>query len=107
MEITRNGATTTPGPPDWFTGTVLIDDDGRPTRETAPLWNDKRTMGLVREFESRHPPADYLARTEFLRDLSRRGGVGAMEEPFGFLPRAAYFGGLNQLQIVRALGVPA
>jgi len=44
-------------------GTVLIDDDGRPTRETAPLWNDKRTVGLVREFESRHPSADYLAQT--------------------------------------------
>ena len=38
---------------------------------------------------------DYLARTHFLRDLSRRGGVGAMEEPFGFLPRASYFGGLT------------
>src|SRR5262245_57696733 len=32
-------------------GTVLIDDDGRPTRATAPLWNDKRTVGLVRDFE--------------------------------------------------------
>lgn len=44
-------------------GTVLIDDDGRPTRETAPLWNDKRTVGLVREFESRHSSADYLKQT--------------------------------------------
>jgi predicted AlkP superfamily pyrophosphatase or phosphodiesterase len=38
---------------------------------------------------------DYLWRTEFLRDLARRGGSGAMEEPFGFLPRSAYFGGLT------------
>jgi xylulokinase len=44
-------------------GTVLIDDDGQPTRTTAPLWNDKRTVGLVREFESRHPSAEYLAQT--------------------------------------------
>jgi len=38
---------------------------------------------------------DYLWRTEFLRDLARRAAVGAMEEPFGFLPRASYFGGLT------------
>jgi xylulokinase len=44
-------------------GTILIDDDGRPTRATAPLWNDKRTVGLVRDFEAAHAPADYLAKT--------------------------------------------
>ncbi len=44
-------------------GTVLIDADGRPTRETAPLWNDKRTVELVRSFEAAHAPADYLAKT--------------------------------------------
>jgi len=44
-------------------GTVLIDDDGRPTRDNAPLWNDKRTVGLVRDFEAAHAPADYLAKT--------------------------------------------
>lgn len=38
---------------------------------------------------------DYLERTTFLRALARRGGVGSMEEPFGFVPRAAYFGGLT------------
>src|SRR5688572_229630 len=36
---------------------------------------------------------DYLWRTHFLRDLAHRSGIGEMEEPFGFLPRAAYFGG--------------
>ncbi len=43
-------------------GTVLVDAAGRPTRETAPLWNDKRTAGLVAAFEAAHPTADYLAR---------------------------------------------
>jgi xylulokinase len=44
-------------------GTVLIDDDGRPTRANAPLWNDKRTVSLVEDFEAKHPAARYLAQT--------------------------------------------
>ena len=43
--------------------TVLIDADGRLTRATAPLWNDKRTVPQVTSFERDHQPADYLART--------------------------------------------
>lgn len=38
---------------------------------------------------------DYLARTRFLRTLARTSAVGRLEEPFGFCPRAAYFGGLS------------
>ena len=41
-------------------GTVLVDGDGVPTRANAPLWNDKRTVALVAEFEAAHPSADYL-----------------------------------------------
>ncbi len=41
-------------------GTVLLDDDGRLVRETAPLWNDKRAQELVVEFRDRHPFAEYL-----------------------------------------------
>jgi len=41
-------------------GTVLIDDDGELTRETVPLWNDKRTVGHVTAFEAGHRPQDYL-----------------------------------------------
>lgn len=36
-------------------GTVLIDDDGRLTRDTAPLWNDKRTAPQVADFAARVP----------------------------------------------------
>ena len=43
--------------------TVLVDGDGALTRQTAPLWNDKRTAGLVEAFERRHPTADILAET--------------------------------------------
>lgn len=44
-------------------GTVLVDADGRLTRETAPLWNDKRTAADVAAFSARVAPGDYLAAT--------------------------------------------
>ncbi len=42
-------------------GAVLIDEGGRLTRETAPLWNDKRTVALVAEFERTVGVSAYLA----------------------------------------------
>ncbi|MDR5839113.1 FGGY family carbohydrate kinase [Caballeronia sp. LZ034LL] len=44
-------------------GTVLIDADGQLTRDTAPLWNDKRTFGQVAQFRARHDAASYLHKT--------------------------------------------
>ena len=44
-------------------GTVLIDADGRLTRDTAPLWNDKRTFAQVESFRAQHAPESYLAKT--------------------------------------------
>ncbi len=44
-------------------GTVLVDDDGLPTRQAVPLWNDKRTLGYVQEFESREHLEDWLPET--------------------------------------------
>ncbi|HEX3982228.1 MAG TPA: FGGY family carbohydrate kinase [Acidisoma sp.] len=44
-------------------GTVLVDDSGALTRETAPLWNDKRTVAAVAAFEAQHLPSDYLSLT--------------------------------------------
>lgn len=44
-------------------GTVLLDTNGRLTRATVPLWNDKRTAGLVKTFEAAHRPADYLKKS--------------------------------------------
>lgn len=41
-------------------GTVLIDRDGNPTRETVPLWNDKRTLPQVQAFETAEDIADWL-----------------------------------------------
>ena len=43
--------------------TVLLDADGALARDTAPLWNDKRTVPLVTAFEAANRPQDYLART--------------------------------------------
>ena len=42
-------------------GTVLVDDAGKLVRDTAPLWNDKRTVGYVAAFEKLHRPETYLA----------------------------------------------
>lgn len=42
-------------------GTVLVDETGRPTRETAPLWNDKRTAEIVSAFEREHGASAYLS----------------------------------------------
>ncbi len=42
-------------------GTVLIDANGGLVRDTAPLWNDKRTIAEVEAFEAKHAPASYLA----------------------------------------------
>lgn len=42
-------------------GTVLVDGAGRPTRETAPLWNDKRTAAIVAGFEREYGAAAYLS----------------------------------------------
>jgi len=44
-------------------GTVLIDADGQLTRETAPLWNDKRTLAQVAAFRADHSAASYLPLT--------------------------------------------
>ncbi|MCB8875891.1 xylulokinase [Acidisoma silvae] len=44
-------------------GTVLVDGDGDLTRDTAPLWNDKRTAAAVAAFETANPSADYLKLT--------------------------------------------
>ncbi|MEO8409527.1 MAG: FGGY family carbohydrate kinase, partial [Propionivibrio sp.] len=43
--------------------TVLIDAAGQLTRETAPLWNDKRTAPQVAAFRKEHPGFAYLADT--------------------------------------------
>ena len=41
-------------------GAVLVDDDGRLMRDTAPLWNDKRTLPQVEAFAARVTDADVL-----------------------------------------------
>ncbi|MFB2552450.1 xylulokinase [Ensifer soli] len=42
-------------------GTVLIDANGALARQTAPLWNDKRTVAHVEAFERAHAAETYLA----------------------------------------------
>lgn len=42
-------------------GTVLLDDAGRLTRDTVPLWNDKRTADHVVAFEKAWPLDEVIA----------------------------------------------
>ena len=42
-------------------GSVLIDDDGNPTLEAVPLWNDKRTAPQVGAYRQKHDVAHALA----------------------------------------------
>lgn len=42
-------------------GTVLVDENGELTLDRAPLWNDKRTIDIVRDFEANNRPETYLA----------------------------------------------
>ena len=70
-------------------GTVLVDDDGRPTREAVPLWNDKRTLGGGRGLRGappavrlpgadREPAEPGLAGVQAALDGgARRAGAGA------------------------------
>ncbi len=44
-------------------GSVLIDDDGAPTLDAVPLWNDKRTVPQVEAFTARHGTARGLELT--------------------------------------------
>ena len=41
---------------------------------------------------------DYVDRTSHIRQLASEGRAGALKEDFGFVPRAAYFGGLTPAQ---------
>ncbi|HUU35530.1 MAG TPA: alkaline phosphatase family protein, partial [Vicinamibacterales bacterium] len=41
---------------------------------------------------------DYVGRTRFLADVAARSVTGQLEEPFGFCPRGAYFGGLTMAE---------
>jgi xylulokinase len=42
-------------------GVVLVDEAGRLTRDSAPLWNDKRTAEIVAAFEREYGAAAYLS----------------------------------------------
>ena len=49
---------------------------------------------------------DYVGRAPWLRSLAGRSATGALRECFGFVPRAAYFGGLDAAQYAVAARDP-
>jgi hypothetical protein len=58
--------------------------------------NSSPTMTLLLLLDAFRP--DYLRHTPFIRSLAQESATGFMRECFGFLPRAAYFGGLDAAQ---------
>ncbi|MBN3724134.1 FGGY family carbohydrate kinase [Burkholderia sp. Ac-20379] len=58
-------------------GTVLIDADGRLTRSTAPLWNDKRATPQVEAFRARY------------RAAGAAGAADGHGDDHAYLPRTA------------------
>ena len=64
--------------------TVLLDDDGALARDTAPLWNDKRTVPLVTAFEAANRPQDYLARNRQSADA----GLARLQAAMAARPRS-------------------
>ena len=73
-------------------GTVLVDEFGRLTRETVPLWNDKRTASLVAAFEAANRPETYLAETgnpatPAWPGFKLPGSATMIPRPTGALPR--------------------
>src|SRR6185369_1740114 len=66
---------------------------------SRPLDDQSRTssrLTLLLLVDALRP--DYVARAPYLKHLAASGATGVLRECFGFVPRAAYFGGLNAEQ---------
>ena len=74
MEITRNGPATTPGPADWFTGTVLIDAIAAPAEGSRLAAASVHFAPGARTAWHTHPHGQTIWVTEGEGRAQRRGG---------------------------------
>jgi quercetin dioxygenase-like cupin family protein len=74
MEITRNGLDTTPGPRDWFTGSVYIDTIAVPARGSRTSASYVHFMPGARTAWHTHPHGQTIWVTEGIGRCQRRGG---------------------------------
>jgi quercetin dioxygenase-like cupin family protein len=74
MEITRNTADTTPGPSDWFTGTVYIDAIAVPTGSSRLSASSVHFTPGARTAWHTHPNGQTIFVLEGVGLAQRRGG---------------------------------
>src|SRR5262249_48883218 len=74
MEITREGPATTPGPADWFTGTVLIDSIAEPADGSRLAAASVHFAPGARTSWHTHPHGQTIWVTEGEGRAQRRGG---------------------------------
>src|SRR5882724_9634453 len=75
------------------------DPSARKKNDSRPLEDPSRTLShltLLVLVDALRP--DYVKRAPYLKHLAASGATGVLRECFGFVPRAAYFGGLNAEQ---------
>ena len=74
MQITRNGLDTTPGPGDWFTGTVYIDTVAAPANGARISASSVHFTPGARTAWHTHPNGQTIWVTEGVGRCQRRGG---------------------------------
>ncbi len=74
MEVTRNGVATTPGPGEWFTGTVFIDAVAAPSGGARLSVSSVHFTPGARTAWHTHPNGQTIFVTEGVGFAQRRGG---------------------------------
>jgi quercetin dioxygenase-like cupin family protein len=81
MEITRNSLDTTPGPGDWFTGTVHIDTVAAPSEPSRVAAASVHFAPGARTAWHTHPNGQTIFVTEGLGRCQREGGPVELIRP--------------------------
>jgi quercetin dioxygenase-like cupin family protein len=81
MQITRNGAPTIPGPPDWFTGTVLLDTAAAPSGPSRASATSVHFAPGARTNWHTHPNGQTIHVLEGVCLCQRRGGEIEVIQP--------------------------
>ena len=74
MEVIRRGPQTTLGPPEWFTGTVLVDAVAVPAGGSRVAASSVHFLPGARTFWHTHPRGQTIYVTEGVGLAQRRGG---------------------------------
>jgi quercetin dioxygenase-like cupin family protein len=81
MEITRNSLATNPGPAEWFTGAVFIDDIASPTPPARAAAASVHFTPGARTAWHTHPLGQTIFVTEGIGRCQREGGAVAEIRP--------------------------